>query len=42
MIPRINPEEEYKKIGVAAYVLQNTQNLVISGFCFAEGGYENT
>ena len=33
-------KEKYKKLAVVVYVLQATQNLVISRRCFAEDGKE--
>ena len=46
-IEKLNPEHSdkfqikfYKKIAVIVHVLQTTQNLVISRFCFAENGKE--
>ena len=39
-MPLINFKKKYKTFAVVAYVIQNTQNMVISGCCFAEDGYE--
>lgn len=33
-------KKEIQKLAIFAYVLQNTQNLIISRCCFAKEGYE--